>query len=142
MSSERQTSSFDSLTPLEIRIMELCLRNETEWRAKLRAQVPSLVIQERIAFPDGFKIKFEELWSTKPVTIPRNPDGTPVRDYPPTVYAKLLRPPGGLATFIVWVGRNGAITSFDGHSMVGDSWPSDLEGAIGPFCNERGEVLE
>lgn len=133
---------MEPISEFERRVIRLALRGDERWILGLRLQIPHLKVVRRVVFPGGFNTYIQCEPQVSPVVIPRTADGLPVASFPPTVNAIRDLPLPGLASFIVWVGKEGMITELEAVSMLDDKWPEQREEGFHSFQDERGHLID
>ncbi len=68
-------------------------------------------------------------------------NGLPVSSYPPTVNAIRELPVPALASFVVWVGKDGRIVELEALSLTDDLWPAQAEEGFHSFQDDQGNPL-
>jgi hypothetical protein len=126
----------------ELKVMRLALRGEESWRQTLRMQLPHLLVARRDVYACGVTTHFTSSGVVDTVVIPRGENGLPVRSYPPTVNAIRELPTPGLASFVLWVGKDGVIVELEAFSLVDDTWPEQSEMGFHSFQDDEGCLVE
>jgi hypothetical protein len=133
---------MEPISAFERRVIQLALRGDEPWILGLRQQVPHLMVVRRAVFPVGFNTYIRCEPAISPVVIPRTEAGLPVNSYPPTVNAIRDLPVPGLASFIVWVGRDGTIVELEAVSMLDDKWPENREDGFHSFQDDKRNLID
>jgi hypothetical protein len=128
--------------PFELKVMSLALRGDAAWVVGIRARLPYLTVSERRSTGSGFTTNFDCAEIAAPVNVPREEDGLPIGEYPPSINAKRSEPTDGLVSFIVWLDHNGRIRQLEACPLTDDQWPDDLFSGFHSFQDDLGNIVE
>lgn len=132
---------MDTISAFECRVIRLALRGDEDWIRQLREQIPYLSVLRRDVFAGGVTTHLACDERAIPVVVPRGGNGLPVSSYPPTVNAIRELPVPALASFVVWVGKNGRIVELEALSLTDDLWPAQAEEGFHSFQDDQGNPL-
>lgn len=134
--------TMETISDFERRVIQLALRGDEHWIRQLREQIPYLSVLRRDVFAGGVTTHLACDDRAVPVVVPREENGLPVSSYPPTVNAMRKMPVPGLASFIVWVGRDGRMVELEALSLTDDQWPVHAEEGFHAFQDDHGNLLD